>query len=168
MANQYDVTKAMLQTIKNGCVAESKSKKKRVIREGEYKEKEVVIAITNDARFGNNVLQNQIDSFKSVVSAAAKFAQETSEEKENNPLVYYPNTGNVVFSGSIPSLSGLRFQFSLNDITASPYIFVDGLALTEDTVQIINKIRGYYKNWVDSWNEAGDLLEKLKNDDEIN
>ena len=75
--------------------------------------------------------------------------------------MYFPETGNLVFSGSIPSLADLKFQFSLNDVTAAPYIFVDGLSLTEETITTLNKIRAYYLNWRDEWFAAGDLLDRL-------
>ena len=120
------------------------------------------IAITNDAKFGDHVLQNQIDAFKQTVNGGAKFSNENSEQPENNPLIYYPEDGNIVFSGSIPTLSDLKFQFSLNDVTQSPYIFVDGLALTEDVITTLNKLRGFYLNWRDEWQSQGGLLEKLK------
>ena len=48
------------------------------------------------------------------MSGGAKFGDENESEPESNPLVYYPKSGNLVFSGSIPNLSGLKFQFSLN------------------------------------------------------
>ena len=128
----------------------------------EEEQKRDAIAITNDARFGQSVLQGQIDSFKQTVNAGAKFAKENADEPENNPLVYYPKTGNLVFSGSIPQLNNLKFQFSLNDTTGSPYIFVDGLCLSEDAIKTLSKLRGYYENWRDSWWSADDLLLKLK------
>lgn len=127
----------------------------------EEEEKRDAIAITNDARFGQSVLQGQIDSFKQTVNAGAKFAKENADEPENNPLVYYPKTGNLVFSGSIPQLNNLKFQFSLNDTTGSPYIFVDGLCLSEDAIKTLSKLRGFFLNWRDEWENSGDLLDKL-------
>ena len=76
--------------------------------------------------------------------------------------MFFPETGNLVFSGSIPNMSGLKFQYSLNDVTGAPYIFVDGLALTDDVIMTLNKMNGHYKNWRDEWLESGDLLDKLK------
>lgn len=150
----YIMTKQMLESIE-------RMSKKKPLRETE-EEKETSIAITNDPRFGQNVLQNQIEAFRKSVSGGAKFADENGEDAESNPLVFYPKSGNLVFTGSIPNLSGLRFQFSLNDVTNAPYIFVDGLALTEDVVNICSKLRGYFLNWKDSWEASTDLLDKLK------
>ena len=81
------------------------------------KKKEDAIAITNDPKFGQNVLRNQIASFKQAVHGGAKFSEENNENAKSNPLVFFPKTGNLVFSGSIPSLADLKFQFSLNDVT---------------------------------------------------
>lgn len=141
-----------------------KMSKKKPLRESE-EEKETSIAITNDPRFGQNVLQNQIDAFRKSVSGGAKFADENGEDAESNPLVFYPKSGNLVFTGSIPNLSGLRFQFSLNDVTNAPYIFVNGLALTEDVLTILQRLSGHFKNWSEEWQSSTDLLDKLKKED---
>lgn len=134
---------------------------RKVLKEAE-EGGEDAIAITNSPRFGNNVLQSQIENFRRSVSGGAKFGGENESDPESNPLVFYPKSGNLVFSGSIPSLSGLKFQFSLNDVTNAPYIFVDGLALTEDVITTLNKLHGYYLNWRDEFLAATDLLDRLK------
>lgn len=161
---EFELTREMISTIKEG----SERKPRRVIREAEEEkgEKEEAIAITDDPKFGENVLQNQIDNFRKSVNAGAKFGKANESDPESNPLVFYPDTGNLVFGGSIPNISGLRFQFSLNDVTNAPYIFVDGLALTEDVITTLNKLRGYFLNWKDEWEGATDLLDKLKKDRE--
>ena len=156
--NEYDVTKNMLSQIKTMNV---KPSRKRKLNEDSYKGGNDAIAITNDPKFGQNVLRNQIASFKQAVHGGAKFSQEDSENPKSNPLVFFPKTGNLVFSGSIPSLADLKFQFSLNDVTGAPYIFVEGLSLTEETITTLNKMKGFYENWKDEWFAAGDLLDKL-------
>lgn len=156
----YDVTRGILDTIRT--MNELKKKSNRRIIKEDSNDKADAIAITNDARFGQNVLQNQIDSFKQTVNNGAKFANENPDNPENNPLVYFPKTGNLVFSGSIPTMSGLKFQYSLNDVTNAPYVFVDGLALTDDVIETLNKMHGHYLNWKDSFLEVSDLLDSLK------
>ena len=150
----------MIEAVKESVVKKSR----KVLNEEKEENKEDAIAITNSARFGTSVLQNQIDNFKKTVNGGAKFGDENESDPESNPLVYYPKSGNLVFSGSIPNLSGLKFQFSLNDVTNAPYIFVDGLALTEDVITTLSKIRGFYENWRDEFLAASDLLDKLKKD----
>ena len=156
---EYEQSQHMIEAIKES--VESNRRRRHIINE-EKEEENDAIAITNSSRFGQNVLQNQIDNFRKTVSGGAKFADENSDNAESNPLVYYPKSGNLVFSGSIPNLSGLKFQFSLNDVTNAPYIFVDGLALTEDVVTTLNKIRAYFLNWKEEWEASTDLLDKLK------
>ena len=136
------------------------------LNEAEDKEaNEEAIPITNDVRFGQDVLKNQIDEFRKSVNAGAKFASENNEDAESNPLVFYPKSGNLVFSGSIPTLSDLKFQLSLNDVTNAPYIFVDGLAITEDVLDTLKKLNGFYKNWREEWLASTDLLDRLKKED---
>lgn len=159
--DNYDISRVMLESIRISGENSTKVKKQKSILKEDEKKRDS-IAITNDPRFGQNVLQNQIDSFKQTVNNGARFAKENTEEAESNPLVFFPETGNLVFSGSIPNLSGLKFQYSLNDVTGAPYIFVDGLALTDDVIMTLNKMNGHYKNWRDEWLESGDLLDKLK------
>lgn len=157
---EYEQSQLMIEAVKKSM----ERKNRRILNEDSNDSKEDAIAITNSARFGNNVLQNQIENFRKTVSGGAKFGDENEEDPESNPLVYYPKSGNLVFSGSIPNLSGLKFQFSLNDVTNAPYIFVDGLALTEDVITTLNKLSGFYKNWREEFEAATDLLDKLKKD----
>jgi hypothetical protein len=154
--NEYDITKDMISQIK--LMSTIQNKKHHI---NEEKENHDAIAITNDPKFGQNVLRNQIASFKQAVHGGAKFSEENNDNPQSNPLVFFPKTGNLVFSGSIPSLADLKFQFSLNDVTGAPYIFVEGLSLTEETITTLNKMKGFYENWKDEWFAAGDLLDKL-------
>lgn len=157
---EYEQSQQMIEFIRENSVR--KRGKKMLNEEAGDDNGEDIIAITNEPRFGQNVLTNQIENFRKTVSGGAKFADENSEDAESNPLVFYPKSGNLVFSGSIPNLSGLKFQFSLNDVTNAPYIFVDGLALTEDILNMLNKLSGFYKNWREEWEASTDLLDKLK------
>ena len=162
--NEYAVSQEMISSIREGIKECEDRKFKRVrLNEAENEDDgEDSIPITNDPRFGEQVLQHQIENFRKSVSGGAKFADENSDDSESNPLIYYPKSGNLVFSGSIPNMSGLKFQFSLNDVTNAPYLFVDGLALTEDVVTTLNKLRGYFLNWKEEWESSTDLLDKLK------
>lgn len=125
------------------------------------KEKKDFIAITNDIKFGNNVLQTQIEAFKVSVNPGARFSDENSEEPESNPLVYLPDTGNLVFSGKIPNLGNMKFQFSLMDITNAPYVWAESLPLTDDVVTTLNKMKAFYLNWKEQWLLREDLLQHL-------
>ena len=164
MINKSDNTRDMLNIVRNKIVenkvANAINKRKKLIKEDSDKKKDY-IAITNDVIFGNNVLQTQIDAFKSSVNPGAKFSKEDSNEPETNPLVYLPETGNLVFSGSIPNLGNMKFQFSLMDVTNAPYIWTEGLPLTDEVVNTINKMKAFYLNWKEQWLLREDLLDKL-------
>ncbi len=164
MINKSDNTRDMLNIVRNKIVenkvANAINKRKKLIKEDKEKKKDY-IAITNDVIFGNNVLQTQIDAFKASVNPGAKFSKEDSNEPETNPLIYLPETGNLVFSGSIPNLGNMKFQFSLMDVTNAPYIWTEGLPLTDEVVNTINKMKAFYLNWKEQWLLREDLLEKL-------
>ena len=157
---EYEITQEMISAVRDASLNESVLNEKSDDKK-EKDEEEDAIAITDDPKFGQNVLQNQIENFRKTVSGGAKFA-DASDNAEENPLIFYPTSGNLVFSGSIPNIAGLKFQFSLNDVTNAPYIFVDGLALTADVLNILRKLSGFYTNWRDEWRASTDLLDRLK------
>lgn len=166
MANiSYDETKEMLNVMRNiqreNNVMSVLEKRRNLFENKENDNKKDYIAITNDPKFGNNVLQTQIDAFKASVNPGAKFATENNSDESSNPLVYLPKTGNLVFSGTIPNLNNMKFQFSLMDVTSSPYIWTDSLPLTEEVIKTMNKLRGFYLNWREQWLLREDLLQKL-------
>lgn len=120
------------------------------------------IAITNDPKFGQEVLKNQIDEFKATVDGGAQFAKENSESPSNSPLVYMPSTGNLVFSGTIPALNNLKWQFSLRDSDGTGlFIWSEGLRLNKENLQVLNKLYGHYQNWKKEWEASSGMLENL-------
>lgn len=120
------------------------------------------IAITNDPKFGQEVLKNQIDEFRSTVDGGAQFATENTNNPTESPLVYMPSTGNLVFSGTIPALNNLKWQFSLKDSDgAGLFIWSEGLRLNKENLQTLNKLHGHYLNWKNQWEQSGSMLENL-------
>jgi hypothetical protein len=120
------------------------------------------IAITNDPKFGQDVLKNQINEFRSTVDGVAQFASENENSPSNSPLVYIPSSGNLVFSGTIPSLNNLKWQFSLKDSDGTGlFIWADGLRMNKENLQILNKLYGHYLNWKNQWEQSGSMLENL-------
>lgn len=156
---EYEITQEMISAVRVSATQVAP----HVLNEAEEEGDGDAIPITDDPRFGQNVLTNQIENFRKTVYPGAKFA-DASGDAEKNPLIFYPKSGNLVFSGSIPNLSGLKFQFSLNDVTNAPYIFVDGLALTDEVITTMNKLHGYFLNWKSEFLAATDLLDRLKKD----
>lgn len=124
------------------------------------------IAINNDPKFGQEVLKNQIAEFRSTVDGGAQFASENTDSPESSPLVYTPSTGNLVFSGTIPSLNNLKWQFSLKDSDGTGlFIWSEGLRLNKENIQTLNKLYGHYLNWKNQWEQSSSMLENLGKED---
>lgn len=148
MINEDMMTRNLLNTIRKALIVESNVQD--------------AIAITNDPKFGQEVLKNQIDEFRSVVDGGAQFTKENANSPSDSPLVYMPSSGNLVFSGTIPSLNNLKWQFSLKDSDGTGlFIWSEGLRLNKENIQTLNKLYGHYLNWKTQWEQSGSMLENL-------
>ena len=68
--------------------------------------------------------------------------------KTEKPMVYFPNDGNVIFQGEIAkNLNNAKFQMSLNGAEAGCHVFINDLDVTEDNVELLKVINGFYENW---------------------
>lgn len=124
LLNEYDITKQMIRTIS----------------EGKQNEGVVSIPVTDDPKFGNQTLTNMKNEAAKTIGA--------DFTGMNTPLLFYPKDTDLVFSGTIPDLSGLKFQFRSKDSTGKGcYIWVENLQLTPENVKKLAKIQGYYENW---------------------
>lgn len=118
------------------------------------------IAITDDPKFGQQVLSSQKEEFKASVDGGAEFSAGNEENPEDSPLIYFPDNGNLTFSGRIRNI---KWQFVLKDESGEGcYIWTDKLQLTKSNMAVLNKLQGFYENWRDNWNSEGASLEKLK------
>lgn len=160
---QHIITEKMLDTIRNIC-EDTSNLKRNLLTESDEKTPDA-IAITNSARFGQNVLQSQEEAFKNAVNSGAIFSSENENDPTSNPLVFINKNdelnrpANMIFSGIIPSLNNLKFQFKLNEASGNGcFIWTDGLPLTEENMKTLNKLYGYYLNWKDQWNKDIDSL----------
>ena len=117
------------------------------------------IAITDDIRFGDNVLSSQIEQFRSAVESGAQFNKPEQGKVAEAPLIFMPKTNNLVFSGIIPCLNNLKWQFVLKTNTGNGcFIWSDGMILSDENLKIIQKLYGFYKNWKEQWfQESADL-----------
>ena len=157
-----DITRSMLDTIRRINEGASATPSNGLLLEEENKEKTDAIAITDDPRFGQNVLTNQIQQFRSSVEGGAQFSKPDEVSVSESPLIYIPKTGNLVFSGVIPCLNNLKWQFVLKTSTGNGcFIWSDGLILSKDNMQILNKLYGFYENWKEQWQMEASDLEKL-------
>lgn len=152
MKQRIDETRNMLNTIRH------------MINEEESVEQpnaKGAIAITDDPKFGQQVLSSQIEEFKASVDGGAEFAAGNEESPEDSPLIYFPDNGNLTFSGRIRNI---KWQFVLKDESGEGcYIWTDKLQLTHANMQVLNKLQGFFENWRSNWQKEGASLEKLKN-----
>lgn len=139
----------------------AKGSEKEMLAEADEK-KSKAIAITDDPRFGQNALSNQIDQFRSSVESGAQFNNPEDGNVAESPLIYMPDTGNLVFSGTIPCLNNLRWQFVLKTSTGNGcFVWSDGMILSKDNLQILNKLFGFYQNWREEWNSCSRDLDLM-------
>ena len=117
------------------------------------------IAITDDPKFGQQVLTNQENDFKSSVDGGVEFAAANSNSPENSPLIYFPDNGNLVFSGKIRNI---KWQFSLKDNSGNGcFVWTNGLQLTPENLQTLSKLQGFYLIWKAQWEKEGKLLDMM-------
>lgn len=154
-ALKSDYTRLILETIRE--IKEEKEEKKE-----EEEKFDDAVAITDEPKFGENVLSSQIDQFKSSVDSGASFTKPNGKVSEA-PLIYIPSENNLVFSGTIPRLNNLKFQFKLRTDTGEGcFIWADGLILSEENIKTIFKLHSFYLNWKEQWNTSGKDLELIK------
>ena len=160
--NIDDVTRSMLSKIRS--LEENYKAQKNLIKEEKEDDNvtENGIAITDDPKFGQNTLTNQIEQFKSAVESGAEFAKPDENDVSESPLIYMPKKNNLVFSGVIPCLNNLKWQYVLKTNTGNGcFVWADGLVLSKENMAILNKLFGFYKNWKDEWNREASELEKM-------
>jgi hypothetical protein len=159
-----DITRKLLSKIRN--LQENYNTDNSILLlESETKDTKS-IAITDDPKFGTNVLTNQIEQFRSIVDSSAQFAEPNESDVGSSPLIYVPKKNkqpaNLIFGGIIPSLKNMKFQFVLHtDSQYGCFIWTDGMPLTKDNVDTIQKLFGFYANWREEWNTEIKDLEKM-------
>ena len=164
---QDDITRDMLGVIRHIQEVNTKNNSNRLLLEETENEKSnsSSIAITDEPKFGQNALTNQIQQFRSSVESGAQFNKVNPNNVSECPLIYMPETGNLVFSGVIPCLNNLKWQVVLKTSTGNGcFVWADGLILNKDNMQILNKLFGFYQNWREQWNsESADLERMVQN-----
>lgn len=157
-----DYTRELLNKIRT--LQENSNNTKNIITEDTIKGGDS-IAITDEPKFGQNVLTSQIQQFRSSVESGAQFSKVNPDNVSECPLIYMPTTGNLVFSGTIPCLNNLKWQFVLKTSTGNGcFLWADGLILNKENMQILNKLYGFYLNWREDWQmESADLERMVQN-----
>lgn len=169
---QDDITRDMLSKIRsvkssNYCSSDLLTESENIENKKDNNSEDYAnaIAITDESKFGQNALTNQIQQFRSTVESGAQFSKVNPNNVSECPLIYMPNTGNLVFSGTIPCLNNLKWQFVLKTSTGNGcFVWADGLILNKDNMQILTKLFGFYQNWREQWNsESADLERMVQN-----
>lgn len=96
---------------------------------------------------GENVPYTMQDQLMSsiVETARTQFGADFSNSK--NPMLYYPDSGDVTLSGTIRDLNDAKFQFRYKDSNGGCYIWISPLLLNDDNIKTLSVISGVYKNW---------------------
>ena len=158
-----DYTRDILDKIRK--IEETSIKTKQSLNEEtEQKIASDGIAINDDPVFGQNTLTNQIQQFRTSVESGAQFSKPDSAKVSESPLIYMPNENNLIFSGVIPCLNNLKFQFKLRTNTGDGcFLTTNGLVLNDKNLEILNKLYGFYENWKEQWNMESSTLEQMAN-----
>lgn len=158
-----DYTRDILEKIRK-IEEESIHNKSLLNEENEKKEAADGIAITDDPMFGQNTLTNQIQQFRTSVESGAQFSKPDANNVSESPLIFMPNENNLIFSGVIPCLNNLKFQFKLRTNTGDGcFLTTNGLLLNDKNLEILNKLYGFYQNWKEQWNMESSTLEQMAN-----
>ena len=138
MMNEHDVTKKMLSTIRNN--------QKGVITEEKIPEvdTESIVSSTSEPSEAIDLTGEELEAEYN------KFRETISPRVDFTEFKIYPQANNVTFSGKFQSMNGLEWQFSMVE-TKGLYIDADNLKLTDEVVETIQKLSGYYDVWVDEW-----------------
>lgn len=144
-----NITRKMLTVIRE---SNTNKTNKSLIIEDSKKEVNSFAITKNTPQFG--------DVRESQEQALIKTIGE-SIELDENALVYYGKTKDLVLTGKINSLS-LTFQFRFNDPSGDGcYIWANSLQLTDTNNRTLGKIRDAFVNWKNALIQDGDLMAKL-------
>jgi len=124
--DRYDEMKKYLNISRKGVL-------KQILTETEEFQQEEETDITSDEEL------NEQQEFATNVTKSVKFIK--FKLTPNNAL-----WGGLLFPGD----KDIEFYYSL-DSEDGCYVTVDMLELSEDTVDVLQKLQGYYKKWYDKW-----------------
>ena len=98
-------------------------------------------------------------------TAKAQFGADFSQS--DNPMLYYPQDGDVTLSGTISAMNNAKFQFRYKDSSGNGcYIWVESLQLSDEVLKKLSVIYGVYKNWKNELSSAEDIKPmSLKNEE---
>lgn len=152
----YDETLNMFNVFreKKQELIENSNSAKRLLKETSDDELE-----NEEKSDGGGIPYTMQDSLMSSITQTAKTQFGANFSGLKNPMLYYPEDGDVTLSGTIPGMGGdVKFQFRYKDASGNGcFIWSNYLALSEDTLLTLKKIHGVYKNWKQSLSSAEDI-----------
>jgi hypothetical protein len=139
--DEQDITKQMLSTIR----------KRTLINESNN-------STADEEELTSAELSEQQANFRDTVSPRVDFTG----------FKVYPTNKNVVFSGKFENMGGLEWEFTLED-TNGLYITANNVPFSDDTIEMIKKLKGFYDNWADEWAQklAIEYNRSSKDDDQV-
>ena len=171
--NEHDMTKKMLDTIRNGSTPNSlnenvqnvqtqKTRQPNQLDEHDMTKK--MLSVINEFRDAPSLdtnaptldaTTNSADTDDVVKVEDDELGEESAKLRDMVGGVdlklyeVYPKDKNVVMVGVLDN--GIEFKFSKKE--QAPYINVDNMRLDTETVELIKKLQGYYVNWTQYWAE---------------
>ena len=194
MASEMDITKKMLNKLREHRYAQAKKASQEFVKEekendnfltrakilmeeavNEEDKKKIIseedVSQDHKKTFEINKSTPQFgDVFESQIEGIRKTVNDNVTFGEN-AMKYYPDADDITLDGKMPSLN-LKFQFRYLDPSGDGcYIWCEAMQLTESNARTLGKIRDAFSNWRNSITQDGDLLDKLnkaskKEDDE--
>lgn len=128
MDNQYEITKNMLKVIR-----ENKQNNKKLLNEDSSNQQDTI-------QLSGDELNQEQSKFRDVITSRVEFTS----------FNIYPQAGNVVFGGKFQDMDNMEWQFSLEE-TDGLYITSNNMQVSDDVVNRIKKLKGYYDNWASEW-----------------
>ena len=97
------------------------------------------------------------DELMQSITQTAKTQFGADFTKVKNPMVYYPETGDVEVNGIVATLDDAKFQFRYKDSNGGCYVWTEPLNLNDNSLRIISVINGVFKNWKQELANAEDI-----------
>ena len=145
--NEVDVTRKMLSTIRGN----NSLNNQKLINENNN-------STSDEEELSSSELSEEQKNFRDTVSPRVEFTS----------FKVYPKSKNVVFSGKFDSLGGLEWEFTLEDNNGL-YISANNVPFSDDTIDLIKKLKGFYDNWADEWSQklATEYNRGSKDDEDV-
>ncbi len=151
--NEHDQTKKMLDIIRGGYV------NKLINEEEEFDSEETDDAVSdvgNDAVSDTVTDENNLSPVQgdSIFNEELKKLQDTVDPKVKiTNFKIYPEDDNVLIEGVFLQNEGLDsgIKFKLKLEATDVEIKINSIGLNDKVLGVLQKLKGYYENWVDDW-----------------